>query len=319
MGENDKPRVLLVDDSLLVQRMIREYFEPAGYDVTVAGNGQEALAAVKESRPDVIISDIIMPVMDGWEFCEQIRSQKETSDIPFLFLTAVREVPKRIQGLRMGADDYVTKPFSREELLARVEVALAKMERLRVLQSEGKSLTGHTSHLSITDLLQLLSLNGKTGVLRLTDDSGQTGKVFFRDGKIVDASIGEVEGRKAIYRLLAWTDARFELDPAAEVPDRAVIRDATSNVMMEGVTHNDEMKRLAERLPSTSARFQIDPSLGDREDKSKMGTSEKAVLLEFQNGATFGEVLDRSPLKDIEVGRAVLNLIEKGFVRPETS
>ncbi|TDI14178.1 MAG: response regulator, partial [Acidobacteria bacterium] len=114
-------RLLVVEDSQLMQRMMRELFEGVGYQVVVARNGHEALQELEPHAPEVIISDIIMPVMDGWEFCEKVRSNPATADIPFLFVTASREVPDRVRGLRMGADDYITKPFSEEELLARVE------------------------------------------------------------------------------------------------------------------------------------------------------------------------------------------------------
>jgi CheY-like chemotaxis protein len=307
-------RLLLVDDSLLVQRMVREYFEPAGYEVLTAGNGQEALERVRERAPDVIIADIIMPVMDGWEFCEAIRREPATADIPFLFLTAVREVPKRIQGLRMGADDYVTKPFSREELLARVEVCLAKLERLRRLQAGAVALSGDTAHLPVPDLLQFLGLNGKSGELRLATPAGQPARVFFRNGQVVDARIGKVEGLKALYRILDLPAGRFDLDPGAPVPDGAAIRESTSNALMEACTHNDEMRRLREKLPRPDERFQIARELRGRADD--LAVHEKAVLTEFDPVSSLDEVLDRSPLSDLEVARAVLKLLDLDLLRP---
>ena len=137
MGSGDGGRrLLVVEDNRLMQRMMRELFEGVGYQVMVARNGSEALQELEPHAPEVIISDIIMPVMDGWEFCEKVRSNPATAEIPFLFVTTAREVPDRIRGLRMGADDYITKPFSEGELLARVERMLAKVERLRTLEAQ---------------------------------------------------------------------------------------------------------------------------------------------------------------------------------------
>jgi CheY-like chemotaxis protein len=315
-AEPKRPRILLVDDSVLVQRMVREYFEPAGYDVVTAGNGQEAMEAVREQVPQVIISDIIMPVMDGWEFCEAIRSDPKTGGIPFLFLTAVREVPKRIQGLRMGADDYITKPFSREELMARVEVCLAKMERIR-RGGDGKSdaaLAGDTAHLPVPDLLQLLSLNGKTGELKLFGEHDQNGKVFFRKGQVVQAQVGTVTGIKALFRILDLPEGRFALDPEAELPDSAPIKESTSNVLMEGYAHNDELRELGSRLPDRQARLRIVGSLANHQDA--LGVQEKAVVTEFAGKASLSEVMDRSPLSDLEIGRAVAALMERKLLQP---
>ena len=310
-------QILLVDDSLLVQRMIREYFEPAGYRVTIAGNGREGLEAARLSRPDVIVADIIMPVMDGWEFCEAIRKEPALADVPFLFLTAVREVPQRIQGLRMGADDYITKPFSRDELLARVEVCLAKAERLQQAAATAETvLAGHTSHLPISDLLQLLSQNAKTGVLHLYVTGDREGQVFFRAGKVVNAATGAVEGRKALYRLLDWPEARFKMDPDGEIPPGEPIRESTSNVLMDGFTQNDELRALRSTLPAITARFQVLGTNAELQSGTGLGTAEKAVLLEFQGGATVGEVLDRSPLNDLEVCRAVFKLLQLNLLAP---
>ena len=316
-AQSARTRILLVDDSLLVQKMIREYFEPEGYEVLVAGNGREALELVRSENPKLIVSDIIMPVMDGWEFCEEIRSSPETADIPFLFLTAVREVPKRIQGLRMGADDYITKPFSREELLARVEVCLAKLEKMRSLQVGGDAvLSGNTSHMALSDLLQLLSLNSKSGVLKITEKDGGTGRVFLKSGQVINASLGTVTGRKALYRLLHWTEARFEMDPSAAVLEREAIREPTSNVLMDGFTHNDELTALWEKLPPPDARFVIAPGAARSAESAKLETTDKAVLPEFEAGVSLAAAMDRSPLADLEIGRAVQRLLEMKLLQP---
>ena len=312
-----RPRLLVVDDSLLIQRMIRDSFEPAGFEVLVAGNGQEGLDAARERRPQVIIADIIMPVMDGWEFCQQVRTDPTLADVPFLFLTAVREVPKRVRGLRMGADDYITKPFSKEELLARVEIALAKTRRLSALKAAGNAvLSGHTSHLSISDLLQVLTLNGKSGALRITESGGMMARIHFNEGRIIQADTEGVEGRKALFRILEWEDARFEMDPRGEAPERRGIRDSTSSVLMDGFAQNDELRRLRGRLPSGDTRFRAAFDPGDPKVRGSLETREQAILMEFRDVVTLQEVLDASPLEDLEIGRSVLRLMELGLVQP---
>jgi DNA-binding response OmpR family regulator len=312
-----RPVVLVVDDSLLVQRMIRECFEPAGYDVRLATNGLEALTEMRAMRPDVIISDIIMPVMDGWEFCEKVRKNPETADIPFLFLTAVQEIPERIRGLRMGADDYITKPFAREELLARVERILARMERLQKLDLQsGTALSGHTIHLAITDLLQILSLNGKTGALTLTDAGGAAARIFFREGRIVHAVLGSVMGQKALFRLLDWQEAHFELDPVREPSATETIQESTSNLLMEALTHNDELRQVRATLPALAHRYRLAPGVKRMVARLGLEAPEKSVLPEFSEIASLEEVLDRSPLADLRIGKILVKLLENGLLEP---
>jgi CheY-like chemotaxis protein len=291
--------------------MIREFFEGVGYQVEVAGNGREALQELHPDPPEVIISDIVMPVMDGWELCEKVRADPATADIPFLFVTAVREVPDRVRGLRLGADDYITKPFSQEELLARVERILAKAERLRALEANGgTALTGHTSQLSITDLFQLLSLNGKSGLVRLIDNSGAQGEVHLDGGRIVHATLGAMEGTKALFRLLDWEESRFELDPMAEPPAVTITGD-TTGALMEALTQNDEMREILSGLPALERRYR--PAGTAEEEAERLGLEEDArsILTGFAGEASLQEVLDRSPLPDVAVCRVLRKLLDQ--------
>ena len=116
-------RVLVVDDEGDIRDLVRELLQRAGHDVTEARDGAEALKLFYLERPDLVLLDVSMPVLDGWATLERIR---ELSDAPVMMLTArVGELDK-VRGLRAGADDYVTKPFGRQELLARVEANLRR-------------------------------------------------------------------------------------------------------------------------------------------------------------------------------------------------
>jgi DNA-binding response OmpR family regulator len=126
-----KARILVVEDDFDIANILNIYFDGQGYSVQVAGTGSEALLKVKERRPDLIMLDIILPDMDGYSVCQQLRSRPETSDIPILFLTQKDERSDRISGLELGADDYITKPFDIEELKLRVQNSLRRSERER--------------------------------------------------------------------------------------------------------------------------------------------------------------------------------------------
>src|SRR5262244_1427214 len=116
-------RILAVDDDLHIREVIRVALRKAEMTVTEARDGREALARFAVDRPDLVILDIGMPELDGLEVCRQIR---KSSDVPILFLTARDEEIDRILGLEIGGDDYVTKPFSPRELVARINVILRR-------------------------------------------------------------------------------------------------------------------------------------------------------------------------------------------------
>jgi diguanylate cyclase (GGDEF)-like protein len=124
-----KGRILVVEDDLDISNMLRIYFTSQGYEVVVAGRGGEALERCRQQLPNVIVLDIMLPDIDGYEVCTQLRTNLRTSHIPIIFLTQKDERSDRIAGLELGADDYITKPFDIEELRLRVQGAMRRAER----------------------------------------------------------------------------------------------------------------------------------------------------------------------------------------------
>ncbi|MEG1633202.1 MAG: response regulator transcription factor [Oscillospiraceae bacterium] len=118
-------KALVIEDDGNIAELLRLYLEKDGFDVTLAADGGKGLQAASDTTPDIILLDIMLPVMDGWQVCREIRRD---SKVPIIMLTAKGETPDKITGLEMGADDYVTKPFEVRELLARVHAVLRRAE-----------------------------------------------------------------------------------------------------------------------------------------------------------------------------------------------
>ena len=116
-------KVLVADDEAQIRNILSIYLKKAGFEVVEAADGAEALVKVQSDKPDIIVLDIMMPVMDGLEVCKQVR---KISDIPIIMLTAKDEDDDRILGLEIGADDYITKPFNTREVVARVNAVLRR-------------------------------------------------------------------------------------------------------------------------------------------------------------------------------------------------
>jgi len=123
-----KGRILVVEDDVDISNMLRIYFDSQGYDVWVAVRGQEALDICRRKLPNIIVLDIMLPDIDGYEVCQRLRNNLRTSHIPILFLTQKDERSDKIAGLELGADDYITKPFDIEELRWRVQNVLKRAQ-----------------------------------------------------------------------------------------------------------------------------------------------------------------------------------------------
>ena len=119
--------VLVVEDDKNIAELLQMYLEKEGYTVTTAADGGQGLAKFRAIRPDLVLLDLMMPVMDGWTVCKTIRAESQT---PVIMLTAKGETDDKVAGLKSGADDYITKPFEMREVLARIEAVLRRTDRL---------------------------------------------------------------------------------------------------------------------------------------------------------------------------------------------
>ena len=118
-----KQKILIADDEAQIREILKIYFEKEGFEVIEAEDGAAAILKVQSEKPDILLLDIMMPVLDGIEVCKQVRKM---SDLPIIMVTAKDEDDDRIAGLEIGADDYITKPFNSREVVARVKAVLRR-------------------------------------------------------------------------------------------------------------------------------------------------------------------------------------------------
>ncbi len=310
------PKLLIVDDSRLIVQIIVDYFEPMNYVVLRAEDAAAALLQLELHTPDIIVSDILMPEVDGWELFENIRSIPQFSEIPFIFLTTERELPQKLRGFHLGADDYVVKPFEVEELYARVERVLERRRQLeKARRGDGATLAGTVDHLSLPDLLQILSMNGRNGAIYLKDRD-EEGAVHFENGNVVHAWAGPVAGTKALYRMLTWQAATFRVMPGDGISQSRTVDRQISAAMMDGMVSVDEWNRWKDRLPDHSAVLRVNADKRDVLSAETVSEPEFEVLSRSRSGSSVGHILDDSPLLDCALAEAICSLLEREILLP---
>lgn len=198
------PNILVVEDESSIQTIVRAYLESAGFTVTVIDNGPEALTLARRAQPDLIILDLNLPGMDGLEVASRLRQE---SDVYILMLTARGEEVDRVAGLRIGADDYLAKPFSPRELVARVE-AILRRHPYRIAHPAGLTFSHLTinpeSHevfvaeqpveLTATEFRVLWELARHAGRVLGRDQllNRVWGPAFYGNDRVVDVYVGQV-------------------------------------------------------------------------------------------------------------------------------
>jgi two-component system phosphate regulon response regulator PhoB/two-component system alkaline phosphatase synthesis response regulator PhoP len=165
-----KHKILVVDDEPAIVDLVRQLLLRRGYEVATAADGDAALQMIYELKPDLVVLDLMLPKLSGWEVCRRVKEDKEMRSTPILMLTARREDRDLVEGLELGADDYVKKPFSADELSARIAVILRRANDEKTLkqltngdlmidlESESASLRGVELPLSPTEFRLLLAL-----------------------------------------------------------------------------------------------------------------------------------------------------------------
>jgi DNA-binding response OmpR family regulator len=190
----------------------------------------------------------MMPRLDGWTLVKVLRARPELAHLPVIFLTALSSDEDRIRGFRLGADDYVPKPFRFEELDLRVAKTLRRTQAMLFdarNQMMGAGLKGDLAQIGLSALLVLIELERKTGLLTVQNHEHQVGQILVRDGRVVHARLANREqpvDADAVYHLLNWSAGEFEfMTCVVEGPDR--VGTSTTQLLLEGARQLDEGRR----------------------------------------------------------------------------
>ena len=313
-----KQKLLLVDADPRSVRVLEVSLRKAGYSVTTAADGLDALAKIESSTPDLILSDTRLPKLDGYTLVRKLKERAEWAAIPVVFLTSQKSIEDKIRGLELGVEDYLTKPIFVRELIARVNLLLARRTQENIAANRNTStgrtrFSGSIQDMAVVDLLQTFEVSRKGGVVHL-QGSAQEGHIYFRDGKIVDAELGRLRGEEAIYRALIWNEATFEVEFKA-IANEDIIGGSTQAILMEGMRRVDEWGRLCEQLPPLSTVFEIDHAeLLER--LSEIPDELNGILRLFDGTRTLSDVVDDSPFEDLSTLSTVTKLYFEGLLVP---
>lgn len=314
-----KKKILLVDADPRSMRVVEVSLRKAGYNLACAGDGLAALEIVEAQLPDLVICDTKLPKLDGYALVRRLKDKSEHASIPVIFLATQRSVEDKIRGLELGVEDYLPKPIFVRELLARVNVILARRAQDEIATRKSTSLrtrfAGSIHDMTVIDLLQTFEISRKSGSITFKSDS-RLGTVWFKDGKVIDAEVGALRGEEAVYRLLVWSEADFEVDFGAPERDD-VVEMGTTALVMEGMRRADEWGRLIEQLPPLGGVFEVDHErLLDR--LSEIPDELNGILRLLDGKKTLSDVVDESPFEDLSTLSTLSKLYFESLLVPVT-
>jgi DNA-binding response OmpR family regulator len=310
-----KQQLLLVDGDPKSLRVMEVSLRNAGFSVTAALNGVDALEKLSLGTPHLIISDTRMPEMDGFEFCRRIKADPRWKDIPFVFLTHERSVAEKVKGLELGVDDYLTKPIYIKEIVTRVRLLLSRRdkERLDYKDPERTTFAGSLADMGLVDLVQTFEIGQKSGVVHLKLPERQA-TVWFRDGKLIDAELDKLKGESAFYRLLTFNEGKFSIEfGTVDRTDRIPLT-SSQGLLLEGMRRLDERGRILEQLPALGTVFELEYEL--LVDKLPQIPDEiNALLRLFDGRRTLSQVVEASTFDDLASLAIISKLYFEGLLR----
>ncbi|MFZ5470321.1 MAG: response regulator [Myxococcota bacterium] len=307
-----KQHLLLVDSDAKSLRVMEVSLKKAGFSVTTAVHGKDALDKVQISPPDLVLADTKMPEMDGFELCKVIKGDERFRHIPFVFLTNQKSVEFKVKGLELGGDDYLTKPIYIKEIVTRVKMILTKAEKERIERKETKGgFSGSLADMGVVDLVQTFEMGRKTGSIKLEGE--RSGAIYFKDGKVIDAELGRLKGENAFYRMLNTFEGKFEVQfLPVDRPERIEV--STQGLLMEGMRRLDEWGRMLEQLPPLETIFEIDyRQLAER--LSEIPDEVNGLLRLFDGKRALAKVVDDSDFEDLAALGIISKLYFEGMIR----
>ncbi len=305
-------RILIADDDQKVLTLLTASLRKSDFVIFQALDGEIALEIAKKEKPDLILADVTMPKMDGYELCKSIREDAVTEHIPFVFLTAKGELNDRITGLNLGADDYISKPFHISEVIARIKSILQRTTlTYKEVKDEGKEsdLKGDLEHMQLPEILQTLTMTQRTGGLRIVNQE-KTAGIYFEAGNIVHAFLGEHPSGEALNRILSWEEGRFEFI-SDDQPESKTITKSLTSLLMGGFEKRDEFLRYKDMIPPLEAVLNI-------VDQTKLQETKPAVkkIVELIDGdRTIQEVIDLSTGDYVFTTKVLYTLINKELIK----
>ncbi|HEY7372222.1 MAG TPA: DUF4388 domain-containing protein [Polyangia bacterium] len=256
-------RILVVDDDLWIQRTTASVLGQQGHQVSLAGDAPSAFALASRIRPDVVVTTVSLPALDGWSWWERLRALPACAKIPMVFLLPPGDAGDDVAGTEAG-DQRLRKPFRGEDLERTIVAVLGEQTVGNAAASESalpprpqrsvdptkpsaghrplSALRGELDQISLSSVLVVLEMERKNGIL-LVERTNETGRIFLRKGRIIRAAIDEpaVAGAGAVYQMVTWGAGSFDF-LAGDVGGVDEIQASTTFLLMEGARRLDEAK-----------------------------------------------------------------------------
>lgn len=315
----DNPTVLVADKDPKNLQILKESLEAADFRVITTGNGNEAWSTIQSEKPDIVISEVDIPGIDGFKLFQKMQNDPVGASIPVVFLTNRRNLEDRLKSLRAGVKDYMIKPLHVKEVIARLKMIIRRIERIKTEETEpNRKHTGRLEDKSVENLVESYGIQRRTGVLTLYDQNNRSGEIYFREGAVVNARFGNFKAEKAVYQMLPWKHGHFLMTfKDLNIDDAITV--SNLGLLLQGFKRMQHRERLIKRLPPLTTIFVKTPIFEKVLNKKAISTDALKFISLFDGKRTLNHILTESTYDDLKTLERVIKLSEQGFICPKDS
>jgi CheY-like chemotaxis protein/Tfp pilus assembly protein PilF len=301
--------ILVVDGDESTRRILDLSLRHAGFAVRVASNAEEGGKRLAD-HPDLVIVAADDP--EGLDFCR--RAKQADAMAPAVVLVLDPNVENKRRGLEAGADDFLARPLYVQEVVARSRALLQRRdrERLELSANDNERFISSIEDLPLVDLLRAIAANQKSGVAVVMGGEAARGELYFRQGRVVDAEVGRLSGRDAVYRLFCWASGSLAVEWKS-IRRKDTIEMPTHDLLMEGLRRVDEWRRLLAGVPPLDTIFEVDYRLL-AERLADIPDEVNRILRLFDGVRTFVQVIDDCGLPDLDAVAAIGKLYRERII-----
>ncbi len=315
----ESPVILVVDSDDKNLRILQESLEAADFTVLTASTGSQAWEIALEEMPELVLSEVDVPELDGFGLLEKLKSESATSTIPLVFLTNKRALQDRVRSLRGGVKDYMIKPLHVKEVVARVRMILRRMSKVKQEEPEqSKKLVGKLEEHSVIDLIENFGVERKTGVLQIYNENNRNGEIYFSNGAVVHAALGTLRAEKAVYQMLPWRPGRFIMT-FKDVNVQTSISVSNLGLLLHGFKRMELREKLFRQLPSPETTFVLTGVFRKMIEKQSFNAETAKFISLIDGRRDILQLIDESLFDDLKTLERLVKLYQQNFIIPGTA
>lgn len=303
-------KILVVDNDTSYTIALRNALSKAGYEVTCWDDSQKVLESLKNLSADMIISEVELPEISGLTLFKEIRSIPAYKTIPIIFLSSQKRVDDRIKSMELGVDDYITKPFYVEEIVARVDALFTEISQINEEQSQSeKGFSGSLTEMNLLDLIQTLELGKKSAILKLKHNSS-IGFVYVANGDVIDALLDELSPDQSLMRMFTWNIGNFFVEMTTFNRERT-IQIPNKELITAAMRRINQWQQLQQGLPALN----IVVSKTELNTYQNLSDEEKELITGINEKNRIDEIIEKSRFDDLKALAIVKKLYQKGYLK----